>query len=100
MVPGSPSMCIRQQPQPREATSSAISGSPRNAVTSFTIDAPASSAASATTRLVVSTEISQPPFSAANPSTTGSTRRNSSSSATGSAPGRVDSPPTSNTAAP
>ncbi len=83
---------------PRSAQSAAISGSPRRAVTSLTIVAPASSAAAATGAFEVSTETSRP--TPASPSMTGTTRRSSSSAATGSAPGRVDSPPTSRISAP
>ena len=74
-------------------------GSKRRAETSFTSVAPASSAARATATLVVSIERRAPP-SCASRSITGSTRRSSSSSPTGSAPGRVDSPPTSRMSAP
>ncbi len=98
IVRGSPAMCMRTTPAPRSATSPAISGSPRRAVTSLTIVAPASSAASATGAFEVSTEISAP--TPASPATTGSTRRSSSSTATSAAPGRVDSPPTSRISAP
>ena len=92
-------MCIRQQPAPAPATTPAISGSWRNADTSFTIRAPACSAASATAALRVSTETIGP-TEAAKRSITGTTRSSSSPSDTGSAPGRVDSPPTSTIAAP
>ena len=54
---GSPSMCIRQQSTPLSATTPAISGSPRRALTSLTRLAPASSAARATAALEVSIEI-------------------------------------------
>src|SRR6201747_968663 len=91
-------MCISTTVAPRSAQSAAISPSPRSAVTSLTMAAPASRAASATVALEVSTEISVPP--PANPVMTGTTRRNSSASETSSAPGRVDSPPTSKIAAP
>src|SRR4051794_2756337 len=91
-------MCIKTQPAPRSATSPAMSGDPLKAVTSLTIDAPAASAARATPALAVSIETQAP--DPANGSTTGRTRRSSSASSTGSAPGRVDSPPTSTTSAP
>ena len=89
---------MRQQSQPRSATSAAIAGSPRRAVTSLTIVAPASSAAAATAAFDVSIDSRAP--APASPSSTGTTRRSSSASVTGSAPGRVDSPPTSRIAAP
>ncbi len=73
-------------------------GSPP-AVTSFTMVAPAASAASATAALRVSTLIGTV-VSAARRATTGSTRSRSSASGTGVAPGRVDSPPTSSRSAP
>src|SRR6478672_9323467 len=90
-------MCIRQHSQPRSATRPASSGAARNAVTSLTYVAPASSAARATATFDVSML-----NWAASPSAsmTGTTRRSSSSSGTGSARGRVDSPPTSISAAP
>src|SRR5918992_899983 len=91
-------MCMRQQSTPSLATRPAISGEKRNAETSLTIVAPAPMASRATSSLVVSIE-TRPP-AAARPSTTGSTRSSSSASGTGSAPGRVDSPPTSRIAAP
>ena len=50
-------MCMRQHRRRASATSSAIAGSPRSAVTSLTSVAPASSAAAATLALEVSTEI-------------------------------------------
>src|SRR4051812_14175968 len=98
MVRGSPSMCIRQQPARAPATSPASSGSKRKAETSLTIVAPASSAARATATFVVSIETRGPAPDSC--STTGNTRRSSSSAGTGSAPGRVDSPPTSRMSAP
>src|SRR5215207_11684802 len=95
-------MCMRQQSAPTSAATPASSGSNLRADTSFTIVAPASSATRATAALVVSIEMrtSRAPPYAASRSTTGSTRLSSSSCATGSAPGRVDSPPTSRIAAP
>ena len=71
-------------------------GSPRSAVTSLTMTAPSSRARRATTALEVSTETAKP----WSRSSTGSTRRSSSLAETPSEPGRVDSPPTSTTAAP
>ena len=89
---------MRQTSQPRSATSAAIAGSPRSAVTSLTMLAPASSAAAATAAFDVSIDSRAP--APASPSSTGTTRRSSSASLTGSAPGRVDSPPMSRIAAP
>src|SRR6185437_13036743 len=71
-------------------------GSPRSAVTSFTSSAPSSRARAATSDFAVSIETGEP----ASASSTGTTRRSSSSAETGSAPGRVDSPPMSTIAAP
>src|SRR4051794_1149641 len=89
-------MCMRQQPAPLEATTPAIAGSWRKADTSLTMVAPACRAVSATATLRVSMEM----VAGESLSMTGTTRRSSSSSETGSAPGRVDSPPTSRTPAP
>ena len=74
-------------------------GSCARAETSFTMSAPASSARSAVSRFRVSTEIIASP-AARIASTTGTTRRISSATGTGSDPGRVDSPPTSRISAP
>src|SRR4051812_21934915 len=98
MVRGVPSMCMRQQSTSWSATTPASSGSPRNAVTSLTKLAPAASAAAATSAFEVSIDSCAPV--AASPSITGRTRRSSSSAGTGSAPGRVDSPPMSRISAP
>ena len=73
-------------------------GRARSAVTSLTSVAPASSATAATAAFEVSIESCVP--APASPATTGSTRAISSAAATGSAPGRVDSPPTSRMSAP
>ena len=73
--------------------------SPRRAVTSLTKTAPAATAARATAAFEVSIETGTPPV-AVSASTTGITRRSSSSALTGAAPGRVDSPPTSIRSAP
>jgi hypothetical protein len=89
---------MRQTSQPRSATSAAIARSPRRALTSLTIVAPASSAAAATAAFVLSIDSRTPAL--ARPSTTGTTRRSSSRSLTGAAPGRVDSPPMSRICAP
>ncbi len=92
MVVGVPCRCMATQPTWRRAATGHS-----EAETSLISDAPASAAASATAPLVVSTDTRTWPASA---STTGITRRNSSSRATGAAPGRVDSPPTSTMSAP
>ena len=94
-------MCIRQHSASLSATTLAISESPRNALTSFTRLAPAASAACATVAFDVSIEIcARTGLAATTPSITGITRRSSSVSDTGSAPGRVDSPPMSRISAP
>ena len=79
------------------ARTSANSGSLRSAVTSFTSSAPSPSARLATSAFAVSIDNGTPPASR---SSTGTTRRSSSSTETGSEPGLVDSPPTSTIAAP
>ena len=85
-------------------TRAAIPASARNALTSLTRPAPAAIAASATASLDVSTEICGRAgigsVALARPAITGRTRRSSSAANTGSAPGRVDSPPTSRISAP
>src|SRR5688572_3107163 len=91
-------MCIRQTPTPLPATASIAPGAVR-AATSFTIVAPAAMARRMTPGLRVSIETGIASV-AARRSTTGRTRRSSSSSPTGALPGRVDSPPTSMIAAP
>ena len=86
------------QGTPAAAIVLAIAGSASPPLTSLTIRAPASSAASATAALDVSTLTATPlPTSAR---IAGTTRRVSSSASTRSAPGRVDSPPTSTMSAP
>mmetsp|Transcript_20608 Transcript_20608/g.73325 ORF Transcript_20608/g.73325 Transcript_20608/m.73325 type:complete len:264 (-) Transcript_20608:175-966(-) len=67
--------------------------------TSLTILAPASSAARATAARRVSTDTAMPSLSRM-AEIAGTTRRSSSSSVGGTAPGRVDSPPTSTMTAP
>ncbi len=99
MVRGSPFMCMRHTGQPAWATMSTMAGSPRRAVTSLIIRAPAASVRRATSALLVSTETGTPTRSAS-ASTRGSTRRSSSSAETDSEPGLVDSPPTSTMLAP
>src|SRR5574341_965241 len=97
MVPGSPCMCMRHTATGARATASSAAGAPR-AVTSFTMAAPATIASAMSAGLRVSTESGTP--QPARASRTGSTRRRSSSRATGAAPGRVDSPPMSRMSAP
>src|SRR5690606_18791536 len=86
-------MCMATNPTPPSAATSAS-----DAETSLTRRAPASTAARATSALRVSIDTGMP--SAASARTTGMTRRSSSSTGTGSARGRVDSPPTSTQSAP
>jgi hypothetical protein len=74
------------------ATTSTMAAS-RSPLTSLTTIAPAATAAAATAARRVSMLTATP--LAASSSITGTTRRSSSSAATGTAPGRVDSPPTS-----
>ncbi len=90
-------MCMMMKAAPRSASSGHIASSPRPPVTSFTIFAPASKAAAATSAFEVSIESKVSPASS---SIIGITRRFSSATSTGSAPGRVDSPPTSMMLAP
>jgi hypothetical protein len=85
---------MRQTNASPSATTSATRVA-RRAVTSLTRTAPAR-ARRATVAFAVSIESGSPP----RPSRTGSKRASSSSAVTGAAPGRVDSPPTSTTAAP
>jgi hypothetical protein len=92
-------MCIRTMPAPASPTTLNIAGS-APAETSFTIVAPASSAARATAGLRVSTDTGTSGSSSAIRRITGTTRWISSSGATTSEPGRVDSPPTSTSSAP
>ena len=92
MVRGVPCMCMATQPAPAAAATGH-----RLADTSFTIVAPAASAASATGGFTVSTDSRTRPASAWS---TGTTRRSSSAAGTPWAPGRLDSPPTSMRSAP
>src|SRR6266403_4516153 len=98
MVRGSPCMCMRHTAQPLAAAAASAPGS-RKARTSLMSPAPAALAARMTSALLVSTQMIAA-VAARSRSITGMTRRNSSSALTGSAPGRVDSPPTSMSAAP
>ena len=99
IVRGVPRMCMRIKGARACRATSARRGSVRNAETSFTISAPASSAASATSALRVSTDIGMRSLPR-NSWITGRIRRSSSSEETEAAPGRVDSPPTSRMSAP
>ena len=100
MVFGSPSACIRQTGAPRSAARARLPGSWRSAETSLKRSAPASRAAAATAALRVSIEIGSAKPSARSAAITGAVRAISSASGTGSAPGRVDSPPMSRMSAP
>ena len=99
MVFGLPSICVATYPEFVSAASCHIVSSSRLAAISFMIIAPALKAALATLGFCVSMEIAALVWPASF-SITGTTRFNSSSSLTGFAPGRVDSPPISNMAAP
>src|SRR5579863_2377719 len=98
MLLGSPCMCMRHTEHCDSMTASRAP-SAESAVTSLISSAPACAARRMTRGLRVSMEITRP-VAARSPSITGRTRRSSWSSGTGSAPGRVDSPPTSRMAAP
>ena len=117
---GRPRMCISTAPHFNPASVFTIRGSQRNPLTSFTISAPAATAALATFALYVSTEISASGHFCFRAAMTGITRSSSSFSPTGCfsacccptgavflsadartlAAGRVDSPPTSTMSAP
>src|SRR5919106_1503918 len=90
---------MKTNPAPVCAATSAIFQSVSSPFVSFTISAPASTARNATSGFRVSIEMGTVSFSF-KASTTGRTRRSSSLSATGLAPGRVDSPPISMMPAP
>ena len=90
--------CIRHTATSAAAQTSSIRGSAMPPETSLIITAPASMEASATVARMVSTLTGIP--AAANSRTTGTTRPSSSSAVTRTAPGRVDSPPTSMRSAP
>ena len=90
-------MCMAHRPTPDGATA-AIAPAARKAFTSFTMAQPASIAWRITSGFIVSTDTAMPSRTRAR--TTGITRASSISSGTGSAPGRVDSPPTSTRSAP
>ena len=98
MSAGVPRMCISTTGQPRAATSGAARGSCARADTSFTMVAPASSAAAIVAAWRVSTETRSP--AAARPRITGTMRLRSSAGEVGADRGRVLSPPTSMMSAP
>ncbi len=85
-------MCIRHTAASLPASASSAPGA-CSARTSLIIAAPAASAARITAGFIVSTETTIP--AAASSFVSGTTRAISSSSSTGAAPGRVDSPPMS-----
>src|SRR5436190_11409335 len=90
--------CMTTYGTPVSPTSAGSSGSAWPPETSLTMRAPADSAAAAVDARIVSMLTTAP--AAASAATTGSIRRRSSSALTRSAPGRVDSPPTSTMSAP
>ncbi|KAK5624789.1 hypothetical protein RRF57_000504 [Xylaria bambusicola] len=92
IVAGVPRMCIRHTVQPRRATVGSIASSRRPADTSFTISAPAATAASATAARYVSTLIDTCAASGMLriKEMAGSTRPSSSVTLTSGAPGAVD----------
>ena len=92
-------MCIATSAAPRAATTAAMRSSPRSPLMSFTISAPASIAASATSACCVSIDTGRS-VALRMAATAGSARPASSSIVTGTASGRVDSAPTSMMSAP
>ncbi len=92
MVAGSPRICMTTTPASHEAATSTIAGS-RKPETSLMMLAPAHTAARATSACRVSMLTHMPRSASAR--TTAMVRASSSSIGTASAPGRVDSPPTS-----
>jgi len=92
-------MCMHTYPAAVPRAMSHMRGPERPASTSLMMVAPASTAASATSAWRVSME-SGTRVSRASARITGSTRASSSSTVTGAAPGRVDSPPRSRMSAP
>ena len=99
MVRGVPCMCITTTPQSDAASTAAMSGSARTPLVSLMTSAPRSSAARATSALVVSTEMGSA-ICGRNARSTGTSRCNSSAAEIGSEPGRVDSAPRSSKSAP
>ena len=98
MVFGAPCMCMRMTSH-RDPAAKVMAPSSASALTSFQIVAPAANAALAVPILRVSMEIGRS-VRRLSRAITGSVRAISSVSLTGSAPGRVDSPPMSSTSAP
>ncbi len=99
MVRGAPRMCMSTMPALCSAASSSMPIS-EAAVTSLTRSAPAARASAATATFEVSTEMTDSGHRRRISVITGITRCFSSLAATGAAPGRVDSPPTSTIVAP
>src|SRR5664280_1291765 len=93
-----PRQCIATYTQASPATVDSMSGSARPPETSLTTTAPASTHRAATSARIVSTDTATP--AAASCVTTGRSRASSVSASTRTAPGRVDSPPTSTSVAP
>src|SRR5271165_4981290 len=93
-------MCIRMTPASERCKTSIIAGSARKAEMSLTISAPAARAWRAVSALYVSIDKNRSGNRLRRRLTTGMTRRSSSSTGTGSDPGRDDSPPTSRMTAP
>ena len=98
MVPGVPCMCMSTRPHSRAATRGNMPGS-RPPPMSLMTSAPASRASAAVAACRVSTDRGRS-VAARRASSTGSSRSCSSAGVTGSAPGRVDSPPRSSRSAP
>ncbi len=94
-----PRQCMSTHRTPVSATTRAMSGSARPPETSFTTLAPAAIAAAATAARVVSIETARP-RSDKRRHHVDDTRAISVAGSTRSAPGRVDSPPTSMRSAP
>ena len=93
MVSGERCMCIRHTGTPSSAAAARAPGD-RSARTSFTMLAPAATAARMTSGREVSTD-NGTGTRCTRASTTGTTRPSSSARVGGREPGRVDSPPTS-----
>ena len=98
MVALGPRECIATNIRPLSAATLGISGSAAPADTSLMIEAPSSAAIAAVPAFIVSMLTGMP--RATSSRITGTTRRCSSSTGRRSAPGRVDSPPTSTMSAP
>mmetsp|Transcript_17375 Transcript_17375/g.58457 ORF Transcript_17375/g.58457 Transcript_17375/m.58457 type:complete len:264 (-) Transcript_17375:334-1125(-) len=100
IVAGSPRMCISTAGKPSRATVGSISRSIAPPLTSLTTRAPSAASSAATAAQLVSTEIGARSGEARRACTTGAARRSSSSGETATAPGRVDTAPTSIMSAP